>query len=388
MRILATAFDYRPRLGGIATLSFELLREMGEIPGCEIKLLAPKQKGSEIFDQNTPIETKRISVSHQIPLAVLQMAFCLRKERVAWKPDAVLNLLWIPDGISSLLSSSRRGVPYFVFGYGVELLESEYNFKKKIRKTFSPLKYSVFKKASKIFAISHFTKNLLVEHCNVSPNQVVFAYPGVDPSRFYPAPRAEDLVRIYGLEGKTVLLTITRLDPYKGIDQAILSLKEVVKKIPNLIYLVCGTGKDTQRLNGLIIENQLQDYVKMVGEIPFERLRDYYNLADLYVMLSREHKEPPDVEGFGIVFLEAAACGVPSLGGRSGGVSDAIEDRQSGWLVDPLEAAEIAALLIEILGQPSLLKEKGKFARERALECFDWKQMAQSVYHTIRESVD
>ena len=111
-----------------------------------------------------------------------------------------------------------------------------------------------------------------------------------------------------------------------------------------------GEGPDRQRLEDLTARLGLQTQVCFLGRLALSDIVELYNLADLFVMLSRE--EPPDVEGFGLVFLEAAACGLPSVGGRSGGIPDAIEEGKSGWLVDPCNTEEIAATIIDLLKSP------------------------------------
>ncbi|MBI3534716.1 MAG: glycosyltransferase family 4 protein [Deltaproteobacteria bacterium] len=389
-KILSTAFDYRPRLGGIATLSYELFKEMGKIPGVQIKLIAPEQKNAELFDVKSSIDTLRISISPQIPKAVLQFSRAIAYEALHWEPCCIFHTVWIPDAISSWLCTPVRAyfkIPYFVFTHGVELLESSQTTKKKIRKLFSPIKKNILQNAAKIFANSHFTKNLLFTKCNVPLTNIVVANPGVDIEKFFPSEKAQDLIEKYQLQNKIVLLTVTRLDPYKGIDQMIQAMPALIKKYPNLVYLVCGEGNDRDRLYSLAQDKGLNSYVKFVGAVPFDRLRDYYNLADLYVMLSREHIEPPDIEGFGISFIEAAACAIPALAGNSGGIPDAVEDEVSGWLVNPTDTNLIISKLDQILANPSLIKTTGQHAKKRALNKFTWKHMAETIFTEVSKSL-
>ena len=113
-----------------------------------------------------------------------------------------------------------------------------------------------------------------------------------------------------------------------------------------------------------------------LGRLDLSDIVDLYNVADLFVMLSRE--EPPDVEGFGLVFLEAGACGLPSVGGRSGGIPDAIEDGTSGWLVDPRDTQDIAATVIDLLQSPDKLERASAFCLSTAPQK-NWEQAADRI---------
>jgi phosphatidylinositol alpha-1,6-mannosyltransferase len=110
-------------------------------------------------------------------------------------------------------------------------------------------------------------------------------------------------------------------------------------------------------------------------------------LADCLILLSREDWKTPNVEGFGLVFLEAAACGVPAIGGRSGGVPDAVLDGVTGWLVDPSDEREITAAMLESLDQPEERQKRGRQAMERARSELTWEKMAEGILSEVRKSV-
>ena len=390
LRILATAYDYRPCLGGIATLGHEALKALSSFSDVQVRLLAPQMNGDNECDQTSPFEIRRLPMGPGVPRAVWSFYQGLNEEIRIWKPHAILNFLWIPEGISSYFSAGeqrKHGIPYFVYAHGLEVLESKLSWKRRLRNGLRPLKYAVFKNASAIFVNSRYTQNLIAQKCQTPLDQIHVVNPAVDPATFQPGGRAPDLVEKYGLHGKKVFLTVTRLDPYKGIDQTILALKSVVQKHPEVIYLVCGEGRDQARLEAMIQENGLRSHVRMSGRIPFNRISDYYNLCDAYVMLSREHIDPPDVEGFGIVFLEAAACEKPSIAGHSGGVPDAVENGKTGWLVPPTQSDQIARTLLEVLENPDEVTRRGRLARERVLSYFTWQRMAQQFRELIRASL-
>lgn len=386
VRLLAVAYDYRPRMGGLATLSFELLRALSAYPDIKIRLLTPQAAGAEGFDVQSPIETVRVSVPQSVTGVAFTFARFISKEIRQWKPDCILLFLWIPDGLGSFLawpSRKIKRVPYFVFANGVELLESAHTWRRRLRWALQPIKRAVFQGAASVFAISHFSQEVVEKKCGVKKEKISIIYPGVDADLFSPGPKAEDLIREHGLQDKKVFLTLTRLDDYKGIDQAILAMKEVVQRHPEAHYLICGEGRDQARLEGLIRDLGLSAHVTLVSALPFNRVRDYYNLADVFVLLSRQHRDPPDVEGFGIVFLEAAACEKPVIGGNSGGIPDAVADGFSGWLVPPTDTALIAKTMIEALENPAKALEFGKNGRARVLSQFTWRHMAEQTRQQI-----
>ncbi|MCM2322546.1 MAG: glycosyltransferase family 4 protein [Oligoflexia bacterium] len=385
-RILATAFDYRPRLGGVATLAYELVRALGRIEGVEVRLIAPEGPGAAEFDRDSGIATSRVRLP-QAALAPVPLSARLTRELLSWRPSAVLNLLWLPEGVASFLASPVRaplGIPYFVYGHGVELLESSATTKKRVRAAFSPAKKAVFRGARQVFANSAFTRGLLSAHCGVPDERIRIAHPGVDPALFFPEAPAADLIARYGLEGKRVFLTVTRLEDYKGVDRAISALRWVQEKHPEACLLVCGEGPDRERLESIARHYRVRDRVVFAGAVPAGRLRDHFNLADAFVLLSRSNWEAPHLEGFGIVFLEAAACGKPGIGGDSGGIPDAQGGEPYGWLVDPHDDRAIAAAMLEVLEHPERARAKGEAARRRAVEGFTWDRMAATVLATMK----
>jgi len=160
------------------------------------------------------------------------------------------------------------------------------------------------------------------------------------------------------------------------VDRMLESLPAIAQAVPSVKYLVVGEGPDLPRLQRLAAGLGLGDRVTFLGRRTVAEIVSLYNVADLFVLLTRE--EPPDVEGFGLVFLEAAACGLPSLGGRSGGIPEAIEEGETGWLVDPSDPRAIAANVIDLLNSPERLRR----ASERCLRTAPertWERVADRI---------
>jgi phosphatidylinositol alpha-1,6-mannosyltransferase len=383
LRILVTCFDFPPNVGGIATLGHQLMLALAARDDAAIRLLAPGRAGAEAFDSGSGLDVRRVRMGSSSIGSIVPFAWAIRREIRSWKPDTIVNLLWLPDGVATRLATRGTGIRYSVFAHGVEVLESSVTFRKRLRAMLVPVKRRVFNHAFASFAVSNFTAAKLVE-CGVSADRIRVVHNGVDVTQFYPSERAPDLVEQYWLEGKRVFLTVSRLHRYKGIDVAIEALALLADDGADVVYLVCGTGPDRDRLERLARERGVADRVVFTGYVAQARLRDHYNLCDTFVLLSRYDRETPDVEGFGIVLLEAAACAKPSIAGRSGGIPDAAGE--SAWLVDATDRAAVAVAMRASLENVGERERRGRVAEERARTSFGWSAMAARIISELEEA--
>ena len=180
-----------------------------------------------------------------------------------------------------------------------------------------------------------------------------------------------------------VVLTAARLMERKGVDTVIRALPEVLRASPTAVYLVAGTGADEARLRRLTEELGLKSRVRFLGDASHEALVNYYHACDVFVMPNRGVEETGETETFGVVFLEANACGKPVIGGRVGGVLDAIEDGESGLLVDPTDVQAVATAIVRFLNDPEYARQVGERGRRRARERFSWDRNAAEVLQTL-----
>lgn len=209
--------------------------------------------------------------------------------------------------------------------------------------------------ADKIVAVSSFTCDAM-SALGVPPASMVLIQNGVDIDRFTPGEREPELIARHGLQGKQVILTVGRLVSRKGADMAVRAMKQVVARRPGVHYLIVGEGEIKAELEQLIASEGLQQWVTLVGKVSDDDLLRYLRLCDLFLMPNRTMPDG-DTEGFGLVFREANACRKPVIGGRAGGVVEAVEDGVSGLLVDGNKPDEIAAAVERILGDPALANE-------------------------------
>ncbi len=238
------------------------------------------------------------------------------------------------------------------------------------------LELKALKQAYLITSVSNFTKDKIIEQVPEIKNKIKLLPNTVDGSLFCPKPSNKGLIDRYGLKNKNVLLTVARLDPTeqcKGYDNVIKVLPDILRDIPDLKYIIVGTGQDIHRVKSLVRELGLEDYVVFCGFVPNKQLVDYYNLCDLFIMPSKQ-------EGFGIVFLEALACGKPVVAGNKDGSQDAVLNGELGIMVDPDNESEIASTLVKVLRKevPQKLLDT-QYLRKRVLESYSLKRFRETV---------
>jgi phosphatidylinositol alpha-1,6-mannosyltransferase len=229
-----------------------------------------------------------------------------------------------------------------------------------------------------IVAVSAFTRDSLVNRFHLDPSGILVLPNGVDSDRFRSGLDASEIRRRHGLDGKRIILTLARVVERKGHDQVIRAMPRILEVIPTAMYLIAGPeqGSFSDRLRDLAEKLGVGPAVVFAGSLSLSDVPLYYNACDVYVMPSRELAKAGDTEGFGITFLEANACGKPVVGGRSGGVADALEDGVTGSLVDPSDPEEVAYQLIRLLSDADLAQRMGRAGRERVLTSYTWDRIA------------
>ena len=315
-------------------------------PGCDNPYQSSKLK-FRYFKTDSPWQGR-------IKLAVaLLQCFLLRRPRHVYcghiKLAPLVKLLCQP-----------LGIPYTVLTYGKEVWQ-----------TLPPSEQKALQQAQSIWTISRYSGDRLSKANNISADKIEILPCIVDGEQFTPGEKPADLIERYGLQNSKVLMTVARLwsgDIYKGVDVTIRALPKILQQHPDLKYLVIGRGDDRPRLEALAKELEVSDRVIFAGFVPTEELADHYRVADAYIM--------PSQEGFGIVYLEAMACGIPVLSGDSDGSADPLQDGLLGWRVPHRDVEAVATACIEILDF-SDKRCNGEWLREQTLNKFS-KQALQN----------
>ncbi|MBF2066248.1 MAG: glycosyltransferase [Calothrix sp. C42_A2020_038] len=225
-------------------------------------------------------------------------------------------------------------IPYTVMTHGKEVWQPLPNTTK-----------ISLQKASSIWTVSNYTRNQIISGDNqLDPQKIKILPCAVNTNHFTPGEKSAALLSRYGLNGAKVLMTVARLwsgDTYKGVDITIQALPQIAQVFPEVKYLVIGRGDDQPRLAQLAVDCGVSERVVFAGFVPSSELVEHYRLADGYVM--------PSQEGFGIVYLEAMACGVPVVAGDADGSADPLMNGRLGWRVPHRDSNAVASACIEIL---------------------------------------
>jgi glycosyltransferase involved in cell wall biosynthesis len=302
------------------------------------------------------------------PLSLRTVAFAgqLLGHGLRKRPDLVITT-HLNFTLAAYWLRRLTGIPYWTVAHGVEA----WDIKQSVLRT--ALRY-----ADKILAVSSYTRDRLLQEQNLSPDKISLLPNTFDLNRFQIATKPTYLLEQHKLKPEQpLILTVARLaeaERYKGYDQILKALPLIRQSIPQVHYIIVGTGDDQRRIEQLIQQQGLQDCVTLAGFVPDHQLADYYNLCDIFAMPSKR-------EGFGIVYLEALACGKPVLGGNQDGATDALSQGKLGALVDPDNAEEIAQTIIQILQKsyPHPLMYQPYLLRRQVIATFGFEQFKQTL---------
>ena len=362
-KILLVTNDLGPRVGGIETFILGLL---DQLDGSQIVIYTASQRDSELFDKQlsmrTGVKIIRDKSSILIPSPWVNRRVCAAmreyQSEIIWF-GAAMPLAWM----SALLK--RNGAKRIIaITHGHEVWWAK----------LPPFRYAFARSTRSIDVLTYlgeFTRQAIAKivHPNCRMDQIA---PGIPVGHFYPAKRSENLQDELELRGRQVLLSVGRLVHRKGQDKLLQALPEILLKHPDVVLLIVGVGPRQKKLDLLVKRYQLSDYVRFVGRVKYDRLPQYFRLADLFVMPSRSRFFGLEVEGLGIVYLEASASGIAVLAGKSGGAPDAVQNGRTGLIVDGRKVQQIASVVSQLLDNPQRLIQLGAAGRAWTEESWDW----------------
>lgn len=320
------------------------LEERGGIQEYSRKVLASLKEGGIEFEA---LELKSSDFMDKI---IFSISFFWK---VLFTRPRTIFLTHIGFAPLALFVKKTLKIKYFVAAHGIE-----------VWKLGDKAKYVSC--ADLVLAVSTFTKNKILDQVPNISSKIKILHNSVDGEEFYI--KSENLRSKYGFkDADKIIFTLARLsksEAYKGYDKIIKCMPEILKNVPEAKYLIGGNGDDVQRINNMIHEMGLSDKVFLLGNISSkEKLVDYYNMADVFAM-------PSKGEGFGIVFIEAMACGTPVVAGDKDGSVDALAGGDLGFLVDPDDSKEIIHSIQRVFSGNVPRGLKGEELRREALERF------------------
>jgi phosphatidyl-myo-inositol dimannoside synthase len=381
MHALLLTDMFLPHGGGSRTYYYHLHRSCAPD---KVTVLTRKTPGWQEFDSAAsddhfkvvrrfrPRDWKRLELSRG-GLFLLQAASLVRRREV----DVIHSGDLFPQGLISVALKRWFSMPFIAFTHGEDFTLTD-RFPNQSR-----LRDRIYRAADAVIANAEYSRGRLVG-IGVPADRIHKITPGVDATRFHPAVPSPRLQARYDLSSKFVLLTVARLIQRKGHDTVLRALAKLAPEFPNLRYLIVGTGPAEGHLKDLAAQLNVSHLTHFVGFVPDAELPEYYRLCDLMVMPNRE--ELGDLEGFGITFLEASATGKPVIGGRSGGVEEAVNEGVSGELVNGTDVDELTAKIRSFIVNPRKGELMGAAGRRRAEMEFDWKPRAERL-HMISRAV-
>ena len=234
-----------------------------------------------------------------------------------------------------------------------------------------------YRAANRVVANSEFTRDRLLE-LGVEPGRITLINPGVDLERFHPGYETADLRRGLGLAPEQkLILSVGRLSRRKGFDQVMGSLPALQAQGLDVHYAIVGIGEDRDYLLGLAAELDVEERVHLLGHVAPDDLPRWYCAADLFAMPNREING--DTEGFGMVFVEAAACGTTALAGEAGGTGAAVLHEQTGLRVDGGDSESVTRALAQMLSDDELRQRLAEAAKARAHAALGWEKVAEKT---------
>ncbi|HEX6261369.1 MAG TPA: glycosyltransferase family 4 protein [Actinomycetota bacterium] len=355
-RILVVTNDFPPRVGGTQRYVHDLVRHL---PPDQVTVLAPPWEGWEAFDQAQPFPVLRhrrmLAPTPELRRRVLSLVDETGAEIVLFGHGYPLGELG--PGVKA-----ATGVPYAMLTHGLEfMLAAMPVVRSRMRRAFS--------EARVVFTVSRFMQHKLRR---AIPWQVprMPLPPGVDLERFHPGVSGLEVRARHGLSDRLVVACISRLVPRKGQDVLLRAWPRVLRHVPDAALMLVGDGPHRGALARL--RSRVDGTVVFAGEVPEEELPAYYAACDVFAMPCRDERFGFEVEGLGIVYLEAAASARPVIAGRSGGAPEAVLDGETGFVVDGADVADVTEALVALLRDPSEARRLGKAGRARAEREWGW----------------
>lgn len=387
MNIVIVAIDFKPNIGGVAEYTHQIAYHL-HLAGDNVLVLSKKMEKDKDFDSTCPYKIKRYDYD-SLKFSRVRRYQAIKNIAIEHSANVIISNAFLSETSLCYIVSKFKNIPYCIFAYGMEF-NKKFDLGRDLKGIFATLKERLYiilslKGANRVFCVSNFTQKLVENH-GVSHSRTLILFPGLSKSYLATAIKKLNfpLIERLKLHNKQVVLTISRLIERKGIDKAIRAMEIVRKKIPNIIYIIVGDGPYRSNLEKLAEKLNLQDNVIFTGYVREEEKSSYYNVANMFVMPNRE-LDNGDVEGFGIVFLEANAHGKPVIGGKSGGVVDAIVANETGLLVNPIDVEEIASAMLQLLENEDYAKQLGMNGKKRAKEEFNWEILISRMQSELRQ---
>ena len=358
----------------------------------DVRVLAPTYPGCCSYDSAAPVPIRRTKpgldragkpgIVGTLAKAASLYALVAAAVQVAreWDPD----LIYMPTSypLANVLRALRAKVVITFHGGEIR----RYTKASPVSTVHRKLLLRSCASSDLILANSTYTANLLQRH-GVDRSKLCITGCGADWARFNSPPDVAKARKDLGLSGKKVILTLGHLAERKGFDMVLKCLPTIRQKHSDVLYVIAGVGPMEPRLRAMVDELGLRDCVHFAGAVTDHEAVQYMSACDVFAMPNRETRDG-SVEGFGIVFLEANACGKPVIAGRSGGAPDAVVDGVTGFLVDPYDFEQVGQAITKLLDDSSLAARLGQQGRQRVEREYKWETVADKAVARMLAAVE
>ncbi|WP_396915581.1 GDP-mannose-dependent alpha-(1-6)-phosphatidylinositol monomannoside mannosyltransferase [Mycolicibacterium sp.] len=366
-RVLLVTNDFPPRRGGIQSYLEAFVDQLVADGSHELTVYAPKWKGAEEFDRDAAASGYTV-VRHPTTLMVPEPTVAIRMRRLIeqHQPETVWFGAAAPLALLGPLARRAGARRIVASTHGHEVGWS-----------MLPVARSALRRigddADVVTFVSHYTRNRFASA--FGPDAALeHLPPGVDVDRFRPDPEARaELRERYGLGGRPVVVCLSRLVPRKGQDMLIRAMPVIRHRVPEAALVIVGGGPYAETLHKLAHSYGVADDVIFTGGVPGAELPAHHAMADVFAMPCRTRGAGLDVEGLGIVYLEASACGVPVVAGTSGGAPETVLDGETGLVVDGNDVGVVASAVSDLLADPARAAAMGVAGRHWAVDNWQWR---------------
>lgn len=375
MNILFVTSNFPPMDGGIAVFDYHICKELFA-RGHKVVVVANQFQGCEDFDSKQDFSIVRLNGKIR-PTSVeylYNVLYLTIKEKIE---VIFFGHFGSTHWLGGVLVKNILKLPYLILVHGTEFNAYFHTFT-----MYDRLASKIVLSNAKIILVNSFSTKRLVESHGYPSEHIKIIHPGTDPESFHPLIDSALLREKYCLNGKKIVMIASRLVKKKNHINLLNAFHNVVKKIPNSVLLIVGQGEEKESIIAKINELHLNNYVKFVGYVDPSKMSKYYAVCDVYVMPSKTVGH--DYESFGIVYVEANACGKPVIAGKSGGIEDAVIDGVTGLLVDPENVEEIAQAIIRLLTDQEYARQLGENGRRRVEKELNWRMVGKKIEEILK----
>ncbi|MFM1967615.1 MAG: hypothetical protein RL590_472 [Actinomycetota bacterium] len=365
--ILLVTNDFGPRAGGIESFVIGLLER---IPAGEVIVYTSFQPEHESYDQKW-FSDYQVRVVRDKSKVLLPTPRVIRNLQKVVRQNSITKV-WF--GAAAPLGVSSRWLRKVGVKQIVALTHGHEVWWSKIW-PFSWAISEIGKQVDYVTYLGDFTKAALATQIKDS-SKLIRVAPGIDTNHFSPR-EVSTLRERYGLANRPTVISVGRLVHRKGQDRLIQAMPKVLESIPDAALVLVGEGPYRKRLDALVKKYDLSNHVFFIGRINFAELPNYICIGDVFAMPSRSRLFGLEVEGLGIVYLEASSCGLPVIGGASGGAPDAVLNGETGYVVDGNDLNAISTQIVKLLNDAKLRQNMGERGREWAIESWRWEIWSQ-----------